>query len=210
MGDQSNCKWMRLWMNDMTWWFTTNQHARVLLITWAIIRKIEVIIFCAHACSVVWLFKPKRWKRSSRKSEMLAQKGESLDCTNWASKLKVAGCQYKGFDLLFNNKKNILLWKEGAKLNHYGTLEYIYPIDSLVLPSLHLWLLSPPLCSRRPSPHPPSASPQDLIVNSPNLQSQHISLWNRCENVVLDHNNKFYLISLSIFITCFMENVWMP
>ena len=36
---------------------------------------------------------------------MLAQKGESLDCPNWASKLKVAGCQYKGFDLLFNNKK---------------------------------------------------------------------------------------------------------
>ena len=39
---------------------------------------------------------------------MLAQKGESLDCPNWASKLKVAGCQYKGFDFYsLTIKKNI-------------------------------------------------------------------------------------------------------
>ena len=58
------------------------------------------------------------------------QKGESLDCPNWASKLKVAGCQYKGFDLLFNNKKNIedrSLFFQGRGVRSFGCFTMKFP-----------------------------------------------------------------------------------
>ena len=46
---------------------------------------------------------------------------------------------------------------------------------------------------------------QDLIVHFP-LQLLHISLQISYENLVLDHDNNFYLITLSILITCLMDN----
>ena len=48
---------------------------------------------------------------------------------------------------------------------------------------------------------------QDLIVNSP-LQLLHISSLFNFENLVFDQDNNFYLISLSILITCLLDNVW--
>ena len=48
---------------------------------------------------------------------------------------------------------------------------------------------------------------QDLIVNSP-LKLLHIFLKISCENLVLDQDNNLYLISLSILITCLLDNVW--
>ena len=48
---------------------------------------------------------------------------------------------------------------------------------------------------------------QDLIVNSP-LWLLHISLQISYENLVLDQDNSFYLISLNILITCLLNNVW--
>ena len=48
---------------------------------------------------------------------------------------------------------------------------------------------------------------QDLIVNSP-LQVLYISLYIHFENLVLDQDNNFYLISLSILITCLLDNLW--
>ena len=48
---------------------------------------------------------------------------------------------------------------------------------------------------------------QDLIVNSP-IYLLHISLYISYENLMLDQGNNFYLISLSILITCLLENVW--
>ena len=48
---------------------------------------------------------------------------------------------------------------------------------------------------------------QDLIVNSP-LYLLHISLYVSYKNLMLDHGNNFYLISLSTLITCTTDNVW--
>ena len=48
---------------------------------------------------------------------------------------------------------------------------------------------------------------QDLIVNSP-LQLLLISLLISQENLVLDQDNNFYLIHLSILITCLLNNEW--
>ena len=48
---------------------------------------------------------------------------------------------------------------------------------------------------------------QDLIVNSP-LQLLLISLSISQENLVLDQDNNFYLIHLSILITCLLNNEW--
>ena len=50
-------------------------------------------------------------------------------------------------------------------------------------------------------------TPKDLIVNSP-LWLLHISLWISYENVVLDQDDNFYLISLSSLITFLLDNVW--
>ena len=36
---------------------------------------------------------------------------------------------------------------------------------------------------------------------------KHISLWISFENLLLDHDINFYLISLSILITCSLDNV---
>ena len=47
---------------------------------------------------------------------------------------------------------------------------------------------------------------QDLIVNSP-LWLLHISLKISYENLVLDQDNNFYLISLNILISCFLDNL---
>ena len=47
---------------------------------------------------------------------------------------------------------------------------------------------------------------QDLIVKSP-LWLLHISLKLSYENLVLDQDNNFYLISLSILITCLLEKI---
>ena len=52
----------------------------------------------------------------------------------------------------------------------------------------------------------PNSEPQDLIVNSP-LQLWHISLYISYENLVLDQDNNFYLTSLSILMTCLLDNV---
>ena len=43
------------------------------------------------------------------------------------------------------------------------------------------------------------------IANS-SLQLLHISLVNKL-NLVLDQENKFFLISLDILITCFLDNI---
>ena len=37
---------------------------------------------------------------------------------------------------------------------------------------------------------------------------QHISLKIKYENLLLDQDNNFFLISLSFLITCLLENVW--
>ena len=55
--------------------------------------------------------------------------------------------------------------------------------------------------------HSREISFQDLIVNSP-LWLLHISLQISYENLVLDQDNSFYLISLNILITCLLNNVW--
>ena len=47
---------------------------------------------------------------------------------------------------------------------------------------------------------------QDLIVNSP-LWVLHISLKISYENLVLDQDNNFYLISLNILISCLLDNL---
>ena len=47
----------------------------------------------------------------------------------------------------------------------------------------------------------------DLIVNSP-LQLLHISMLISNKNLVLDQDNNFYLISLSILITNLLDSVW--
>ena len=47
---------------------------------------------------------------------------------------------------------------------------------------------------------------QDLIVNSP-LWLVHISFLISFESLVLDQDNNFFLISLSILITCWPDNV---
>ena len=47
----------------------------------------------------------------------------------------------------------------------------------------------------------------DQIVHSP-LWFLYVSLKISYENLVLNQNNNFYLISLSILITCFLDNVW--
>ena len=47
---------------------------------------------------------------------------------------------------------------------------------------------------------------QDLIVNSP-LWLLHISLKISYENLVLDQDNNFYLISLNILISCLLDNL---
>ena len=47
----------------------------------------------------------------------------------------------------------------------------------------------------------------NLIVNSP-LKMIHISLNISYETLVLNHDKKFYLTSLSILIACLLENVW--
>ena len=49
---------------------------------------------------------------------------------------------------------------------------------------------------------------QDLIVNSP-PKPLNISLKISYENLVLHLDNNFHLMSLSIFITCFLYNVWL-
>ena len=45
-----------------------------------------------------------------------------------------------------------------------------------------------------------------MIVNSP-LQLLHIFLLMSFKNLVLDQANNFYLLSLSILITCLPDNV---
>ena len=52
-------------------------------------------------------------------------------------------------------------------------------------------------------------SSQDLIVNTP-FKLLHISLWIGYENLVLNQDNKLYLMSLSILTTCLLDNVWIP
>ena len=47
---------------------------------------------------------------------------------------------------------------------------------------------------------------QDQIINSP-LKLLHISLWSGNENLVLDQDKNFYLISLNILITYLLVNV---
>ena len=47
---------------------------------------------------------------------------------------------------------------------------------------------------------------QDLFVNSP-LYLLPISLSMSSENLVLDQDNNLYLMSLSILITCLLDNV---
>ena len=47
---------------------------------------------------------------------------------------------------------------------------------------------------------------QDLIVKSP-LWLLHISLKISYENLVLDQDNNFYLISLNILISCLLDNL---
>ena len=47
---------------------------------------------------------------------------------------------------------------------------------------------------------------QDLFVNSP-LWLLHISLQISYENLVLDLDNDFYLISFYILISCLLDNV---
>ena len=48
---------------------------------------------------------------------------------------------------------------------------------------------------------------QDLIVNSP-LWLIHISQLSSHKNFLSDQDDNFYLISLSILITCLLDNVW--
>ena len=48
---------------------------------------------------------------------------------------------------------------------------------------------------------------QDLMVNSL-FQLLHISLKVSFENLVIDQDKKLYLLSLSILITCLLDNVW--
>ena len=50
---------------------------------------------------------------------------------------------------------------------------------------------------------------QDLIVNSPFWLLQ-ISKQIGSENLEWDQDSDFYLTSLSILITCLLDNVWMP
>ena len=47
---------------------------------------------------------------------------------------------------------------------------------------------------------------QDLIVKSP-LWLLHTSLKLSYENLVLDQDNNFYLISLNILISCLLDNL---
>ena len=49
---------------------------------------------------------------------------------------------------------------------------------------------------------------QDLIVNSP-LCLPYISFKISHKNLVLDQDNNFHLISLSILITFLLDNVWL-
>ena len=49
---------------------------------------------------------------------------------------------------------------------------------------------------------------RDLIVNSP-VWMPHISSQTSYESLVLDQDNLFYLIRLSILITFLLDNVWM-
>ena len=49
---------------------------------------------------------------------------------------------------------------------------------------------------------------QDLIVNSP-LELLHISLSITYKNLMLDHDNNFYLICLSFLIAKLWDDVWM-
>ena len=65
---------------------------------------------------------------------------------------------------------------------------YTDPIDGIVTEKQVNWML-------------------DLIVNSP-LKLLHISLYISHENLVLDQDSSFYLISLNILITCLLNNVW--
>ena len=53
-----------------------------------------------------------------------------------------------------------------------------------------------------------SFNSQDLVINSP-LQLLHISLLIIYEKLMLDQENNFYLISLSIPITSLLDYVWM-
>ena len=48
---------------------------------------------------------------------------------------------------------------------------------------------------------------QDLTVNSP-FQLLHISLEISYDNLVLDQDNNFYLISLNILVTFLLDTVW--
>ena len=52
-----------------------------------------------------------------------------------------------------------------------------------------------------------SFNSQDLVINSP-LQLLHISLLIIYEKLMLDQENNFYLISLSIPITSLLDYVW--
>ena len=48
---------------------------------------------------------------------------------------------------------------------------------------------------------------QDLIVYSP-LKAVTYFLEVSCNNLVLDQDNNFYLIGLSILIVCLLDNRW--
>ena len=58
-----------------------------------------------------------------------------------------------------------------------------------------------------PPPPPPPQKFLDLIINSLSLPP-YISLHYSYKNLVLDQDNHFYLISLSILSTCLLDNVW--
>ena len=57
------------------------------------------------------------------------------------------------------------------------------------------------------TPLPLPFKSQDLIVNSP-LWLLHISLYISYENLVLDFDSSFYLISFNILKTCLLNYVW--
>ena len=48
---------------------------------------------------------------------------------------------------------------------------------------------------------------QDVIANSP-FSLLHIPVSNILENLMLDQDNNLCLISMSILITCLLDDVW--
>ena len=46
------------------------------------------------------------------------------------------------------------------------------------------------------------------VVKSCQPFNSHISLEVSCEDFMLDQDDNFYLISLSILVTCLSDNIW--